>query len=87
MTDEYPKNLADFEQMFATEDACREYLFHLRWPAGFVCPRCQGRKSWSTERDLLVCTACGHQASLTAGTLFQDTRKTLIWCGFAPCGG
>jgi transposase-like protein len=80
MTQEYPQTLADFEKWFATENACREFLFKLRWPDGFVCPRCQGRKGWATTRDLLVCTACGHQASLTAGTLFQDTRKPLmVW--------
>jgi len=80
MMEEYPQTLADFEQWFATEDACREFLFKLRWPEGFVCPRCQGRKGWSTTRDLLVCPACGYQASLTAGTLFQDTRKPLmVW--------
>lgn len=80
MIEEYPKTLAEFDEWFATEDACREFLFKLRWPEGFVCPRCQGRQSWPTTRDLLVCKACGHQASLTAGTIFQDARKPLtLW--------
>lgn len=31
-------------------------------------------------RGLLHCTACGHQTSVTAGTIFQDTRKPLrLW--------
>ena len=50
----------------------------LRWPEGFVCPRCQGRSAWTTQRNLLVCSGCQHQASLTAGTIFQDTRKPLV---------
>lgn len=80
MIEEYPKTLADFERWFATEEACREFLFKLRWPEGFVCPRCQSRIGWPTSRDLWVCTACGHQASLTAGTIFQDTHKPLtLW--------
>lgn len=80
MTEEYPKSLTEFDQWFATEDACREFLFKRRWPEGFVCPRCQGRENWPTSRELLVCKACGHQTSLTAGTIFQDTRKPLtLW--------
>jgi transposase-like protein len=52
----------------------------LRWPEGFVCPRCHGHEVWTTERNLLVCTKCQYQASLTAGTIFQDTRKPLsVW--------
>ena len=78
--EDYPRTLMDFEQRFATDEACRDYLFRLRWPDGFVCARCQNRAAWSSNRDLWVCTACGYQASLTAGTIFQDTRKPLtLW--------
>ena len=69
-----------FEQRFATEDACRAYLFALRWPAGFVCPRCQGRQAWATVHQRWVCTTCRHQTTVTAGTIFQDTRQPLrLW--------
>jgi len=40
----------EFEQQFATEKACREYLFELRWPDGFQCPRCENRKAWKTSQ-------------------------------------
>ena len=33
----------DFRVRFATEDACRDYLFQERFPDGFVCPKCGGR--------------------------------------------
>jgi transposase-like protein len=81
MTDEdYPLNQQEFEARFSTEDACLNYLFALRWPDGFVCPRCTGRSFWRTNRGLIVCSACQHQASVTAGTIFQDTRKPLqLW--------
>jgi len=75
--EDYPKTLAEFEERFGTEDACREYLFQLRWPEGFVCPRCQGDQSWLTERGQLVCSVCGYHASVTAGTIFQGTHKPL----------
>jgi hypothetical protein len=36
--EDYPKTLSELEKRFATEDACREYLFRLRWPDGFSVP-------------------------------------------------
>ena len=33
--EDYPRNLAEFEARFASEQACREYLCQLRWPEGF----------------------------------------------------
>ena len=37
---DYPKNLFELESRFATNEACQEYLAKLRWPNGFVCPKC-----------------------------------------------
>lgn len=80
MGGDYPKTILDLEQRFATDDACREYLFQLRWPEGFVCPRCGGQSAWKASRGRLVCRSCRHQTSVTAGTIFQDTRKPLtLW--------
>ncbi len=75
--EDYPRTLQEFEDRFATEEACREYLVGLRWPDGFVCPRCGGRAAWGTARGLLHCEGCDHQASVTAGTVFQDSRLPL----------
>lgn len=76
----YPRNLLEFERMFATEKACRDYLARLRWPEGFRCPACGHGKAWVTGRGLHHCEKCGHQTSVTAGTIFQDTYKPLrVW--------
>ena len=78
--EDFPRDLLEFEACFSTEKACREYLFQLRWPDGFCCPRCGGRKSWPKSEVLLQCAGCGYQSSVTAGTIFQDTRKPLtLW--------
>jgi hypothetical protein len=37
--DDYPRNINELETRFSTEEACRVYLFRLRWPEGFRCPR------------------------------------------------
>lgn len=75
--EDYPKTIAEFENKFTTEEACREYLLNLRWPNGFLCPRCQSRQSWLTKRGLLVCYSCEYQVSIKAGTIFQDSRSPL----------
>jgi transposase-like protein len=71
------QTLAEFEQRFATEGACRAYLARLRWPTGFCCPQCTTSGSWTTTRCLLMCRRCGYQASVTAGTIFHRTRLPL----------
>ena len=75
--EDYPRTLAEFERRFATPDACRAYLVQLRWPDGFRCPKCGGTKAWPVRPVLLECAACGRQTSVTAGTIFQDTRTPL----------
>lgn len=78
--EEYPRNLTELEAGFSSEAACREYLARLRWPDGFRCRRCDGGKSWPVRGVLLECADCGCQTSVTAGTVFQDTRTPLpVW--------
>ncbi len=78
--EDFPRDLPEFEASFSTEAACREYLFRLRWPEGFCCPRCGGRKGWPKSGVLLQCSNCDYQSSVTAGTIFQDTRQPLtLW--------
>jgi hypothetical protein len=71
---------ASSTRVFATEEGCREYLCQLRWPAGFRCPACGCGKSWPVREVLRQCAGCGHQTSVTAGTILQDTRTPLrLW--------
>ena len=76
--EDYPRTLLELERRFSTDQACREYLFALRWPEGFLCPRCGGRRAWATSRGLWLCGQCRYQASVTAGTIFQGSRLSLV---------
>jgi transposase-like protein/Zn ribbon nucleic-acid-binding protein len=67
----------EFIKNYSTEEQCRDYLHKLRWPSGFVCPKCNGQESWPIGSTLFECKQCGHQTSVIAGTIFQDTRKPL----------
>lgn len=75
---DYPRTLSDLERRFATEGSCRQYLTDLRWPYGFRCPRCGGTEAWAMGNGLLRCRACEYKLSLTAGTVFEGTRKPLL---------
>jgi transposase-like protein len=78
--EDYPRDLLELEARFSSEEACRRYLFQLRWPDGFQCPRCGGRKAWPVSDLLWECAGCHHQVSVTAGTIFQDSRLPLtLW--------
>jgi transposase-like protein len=80
MGEDYPRTQMELEQRFITESACRDYLFSLRWPEGWVCPLCGGRQAWSVRRNLFRCEDCRHEVSVTAGTIFQDSHLPLtIW--------
>lgn len=78
--EDYPRTITELEARFSSEEACRAYLFGLRWPSGYCCPRCAGMSAWPTERGLFMCAACGMQVSVTAGTIFDRTRTPLaLW--------
>lgn len=80
MIEDYPRTLMEFERRFSDESACRNYLFALRWPQGFVCPVCGGHQGLAIRRALWRCVDCRREVSVTAGTIFQDSKLPLtLW--------
>lgn len=75
MPETYDLNLIDLMEQFRDEDVCRELMERLRWPDGPVCPRC-GSVSVSRidTRAQLDCNDCRYRFSVTAGTIFHDTK-------------
>lgn len=78
---DYPRTWSQFMDWFHSEQACLDYLERLRWPKEFICPSCGGiGVALKTSRNRLVCQSCKHQASVTAGTIFDKTRTPLkVW--------
>lgn len=76
--EDYPKNFQEFLSRFKTDDDCWNYLFALRWPNGFICPKCGNKKFYLNNRKVAECSYCGNQLSITTGTIFHGTRKPLI---------
>lgn len=72
-----PATLLDFEAAFPDEASCIEYLFGIRWPEGFVCPKCGDAHGTVIRTRALVQCRNGHQTSVTAGTVMHATRTPL----------
>lgn len=67
-----------FQERFQTDEACFDYLKHLRWPDGFHCPRCGHTEAYfMAKRKVFQCVHCRHQTSVTAGTVFHGTHVPL----------
>ena len=76
-------SLYDFLNRFPSEEDCFKYLVEKRWPDGFRCPKCGNHAAYFIETHRrFQCTACRHQTSVTAGTVFHRLRYpllTLFW--------
>jgi len=80
------RTFEEMDAMFRTEADCRAYIRRLRWPDGFVCGSCGVvGEPWVMARGVLRCSVCHVNTSLTAGTVFQDTRKPLRTWFLAMC--
>jgi transposase-like protein len=71
-------DLMQLIDQFGSEDHCRAYLEHLRWPDGVRCVNC-GMDSISriTTRNQFDCNACRTRFSVKAGTVFHDSHLPL----------
>ena len=78
---EPPKNMVEFSHQFATEAACADYLFRLRYPNGYVCCKCGSVHAWRVKEkpQMMICEN-NHKVSVTAGTSLARTKQPLtLW--------
>lgn len=72
--------LERFNQIFVKDEDCFSFIYKLKWPAGFRCPRCGHCHAYmitTRKLPLYECRSCGHQTTLTAGTIFHKSRTSL----------
>jgi len=68
----------EFQELYGREEQCRAALVRMRWPDGFLCPKCGGRAhAYCEPRHLFQCRACRTQTSARAGTIFHKSRTPL----------
>ncbi len=69
-----------------SDEQCRSYLEHMRWPKGVHCPKCGVNSPYSITRkkpsknfvhSLYRCRACKRQFTATVGTIFEDSKIPL----------
>jgi len=75
---ETPKNQIEFENMFATEEQCLQYIKELRFGAGYTCRKCNHNEYWNNNRGILICKRCRDELSVTAGTIFHRSKLPLV---------
>jgi transposase-like protein len=75
-----PMSRTAFAARFPDDAACADHLFKMRWPNGFICPKCQSAKAWTLEAKAFTfeCAGCGRQTSVTAGTIFHRSKLSLL---------
>jgi hypothetical protein len=73
-------SLPAFQRLYSTEEQCEAALEKARWPDGLRCPRCNGHAHglvYGRRLKRYQSRNCGHQATLTAGTIMQATKLPL----------
>lgn len=78
---EPPKSIIEFSRQFATEAACADYLFGLRYPDGYTCFKCGSVRAWRVKEkpQMMICEN-NHRVSVTAGTSLDRTKQPLtLW--------
>jgi transposase-like protein len=81
MAKEKEISYARFQEQFSSDEACQKYLFQVRFPNGFVCPKCGCIECYEINtRNLYQCKECRHQATVTSGSVMHRSHLTLrIW--------
>jgi transposase-like protein len=74
----------EWQQHYSDEKSCLQSLIKLRWPEGFKCGHCGNEKGWLLQtRHVYECAGCHQHTSITAGTVFHNTKLPLVkwyWC-------
>jgi transcription elongation factor Elf1 len=75
-----PSSAREFARLFKTNNDCRRFLERVRWPGGFVCPRCEHTEGLRLlKRNAIQCRKCRKQTSVTAGTIFHGVKLLPKW--------
>ncbi len=71
-------SLIEFNDMYGSEELCKQDLWERRHEIGYECPKCYCNKGYKIEeRYIWQCAGCRHQIYLTAGTVFDNSKLEL----------
>jgi transposase-like protein len=74
--------IAQFDRLFPTDDACKDYLAARRWPKGVRCPQCGSDRVYALKTmpfkwECPACSPKGYRFSVLVGTIFENTNVGL----------
>lgn len=70
--------LIEFTERFDSEESCENYLKEIREKEGVVCAKCGSRKHyWDKASKSWRCAKCGHETTLTSGTVMHGSKLPL----------
>ena len=68
--------MSEFQRLYGTEEQCHAALVAMRWPDGFVCPKCAKKKySFCSPKRLFQCSSCVKKRIVQG---FQDLRWSVF---------
>jgi transposase-like protein len=74
---EYPKNLREFDRIFANDEKCLAFLENIRWKSDFKCQSCGESEYWSQSTGLRRCKSCKFNNSVKVGSIFESSKLPL----------
>ena len=71
--------ILDSYKQFKCEEDCENYLKSKHEKEGIACRHCRFEKHyWSEKGKKWICRKCGHQTTLTAGTVMHSCNMPLM---------
>ena len=74
------RSLEELSVYFSTNQKCKDYLAMMRWNGEPECPYCHSKIVYHKCDGRYACVSCGNTFSVLVGTIFQNTKLSLlIW--------
>jgi len=70
-------NLISVAEYFDSDSKCKQTLAESRWGDDVICPHCGKHHCKLSKTGRYHCTECNHNFSVTAGTIFDNTKISL----------
>lgn len=74
------RSLEELSSYFSNDQKCKDYLAEMRWDGNPECPYCHCKVVYKKRDGRYACASCGNTFSVLVGTIFQNTKLSLlIW--------
>lgn len=72
--------LLEFSDNFPDESSCEVHLRSVREQAGIKCTTCGcSKQHWNKSKKSWTCSQCGHETTLTSGTVMHASNLPLLY--------